>query len=112
MHIDFKIYDELFNHFDNIKPIFEHNKYYFKIIDVDGLLYNIVNILNPTQKLQTYEEWNKINNSTLQFNEISSIYAENYMKEFQNYFRQYYDQKSFNFIFLTEKVRDGVQIMH
>jgi len=60
-------------------------KYYSKTKELDDTLYNLVNILNSTQKLSFYKMWNKKNNN----NAIN--YKTKYKIEFKIYFRRHYD---------------------
>ncbi len=74
MHLKFRLFDALFNYFDVVKIIIRNNacssktlvikaceltftkfaKYYSKIKSKDELIYNLVIILDLTQKLNLY----------------------------------------------------------
>jgi hypothetical protein len=76
MHLEFRLFDALFNYFNVVERIIRNNacslktlvikaceltstklaKYYFKIEDKDELIYNLAIILNFTQKLNLYQD--------------------------------------------------------
>ncbi len=75
IHLKFRIFDVIFNYLEHLKETIGINvcssieivtrvcnkastklaKYYSKIEELDNTLYNLVNILNSTQKLSLYK---------------------------------------------------------
>ncbi len=75
IHLRFQIFDAMFNHLEHLEETIEINvcsstkivtracnkastklaKYYSKIEELDDTLYNLVNILDSTQKLSLYK---------------------------------------------------------
>ena len=62
-------------------------KYYFKMKSKDELIYNLAMILDSTQKLNFYQDWNANKND-------SHFYYNKYKKEFKNYFCYHYEEKT------------------
>ncbi len=105
IYLRFRIFDAMFNYLEHLKKTIEINvcfstkivtracnkastklaKYYSKIEELGGTLYNLVNILDSTQKLSLYKMWDKKNNN----NAIN--YETKYKIEFKIYFRRHYD---------------------
>ncbi len=76
MHLEFRLFNALFNYFDIVKRIIRNNacfsktlvikaceltftklaKYYFKIKNKNKLIYNLVIIVDFTQKLNLYQD--------------------------------------------------------
>ncbi len=106
IHLEFRMFDALFNHLNVIEMIVRDNactlqalilwaceltsnklaKYYFKMKSKDELIYNLTMILNSTQKLNLYQDWNVNKND-------SHFYYDKYRKEFKNYFHHYYEER-------------------
>ncbi len=106
IHLEFQMFNALFNHLNVIEIIVCNNvctsqalifwtyeltsnklaKYYFKIKSKDELIYNLTMILNSTQKLNLYQDWNANEND-------SHFYYDKYRKEFKNYFHHHYEEK-------------------
>jgi len=104
IYLKFRIFDAIFNYFEYLEKIIKVNiyfltnivlktcnkastklaKYYSKTKKLDNTLYNLVNILNFTQKISLYKLWNKSEND----NTIN--YKNKYKIEFKNYYRRYY----------------------
>ncbi len=102
IHLEFQMFDALFNHLNVIEMIVRDNvctsqalvlwacelafnklaKYYFKMKNKDELIYNLAMILNFTQKLNLYQDWNANEND-------SHFYYDKYRKEFKNYFHHH-----------------------
>ncbi len=100
------MFNALFNHLNVIEMIVRDNactsqalvlqaceltfnkfaKYYFKMKSKDELIYNLAIILNSTQKLNLYQDWNANEND-------SHFYYDKYRKEFKNYFHHYYKER-------------------
>ncbi len=113
IHLEFWMFDALFNHLNVIETIVRDNactsqtlvlqaceltsnklaKYYFKMKSKDELIYNLAMILDSTQKLNLYQDWNANENN-------SHFYYNKYRKEFKNYFHHHYEEKT-----TTAKVR-------
>jgi len=75
IHLKFRIFDAMFNYLEHLKETIEINvcfsieiviracnkastklaKYYSKIKELDDTLYNLINILSSTQKLNLYK---------------------------------------------------------
>ncbi len=107
IHLEFQMFDAFFNHFNVIEMIVRDNactsqalvfwacelafnklaKYYFKTKSKDELIYNLAMILNFTQKLNLYQDWDANEND-------SHFYYNKYRKEFKNYFYHYYEEKT------------------
>ncbi len=107
IHLKFQIFDALFNHLNVIEMIVRDNactsqalvlwacklasnklaKYYFKTKSKDELIYNLAMILNSTQKLNLYQDWDANENN-------SHFYYDKYRKEFKNYFCHHYEEKT------------------
>ncbi len=105
IHLKFQMFNTFFNHLNVIKMIVRDNactsqalilqaykltsnklaKYYFKMKSKDELIYNLVMILNSTQKLNLYQDWNANEND-------SHFYYNKYRKEFKNYFHHHYEE--------------------
>ena len=62
-------------------------KYYFKMKSKDELIYNLIMILDFTQKLNLYQDWDANENN-------SHFYYDKYRKEFKNYFHHYYEKRT------------------
>jgi len=106
IHLEFQMFNALFNHLNVIETIVRDNactsqalilrackltsnklaKYYFKMKSKDELIYNLAMILNSTQKLNLYQDWNANEND-------SHFYYDKYRKEFKNYFHHHYEEK-------------------
>ncbi len=67
------------------KVLTKFAKYYLRIKELDDMLYNFVNILDFTQKVNLYKLWDKRENDNI------INYENKYKIEFKNYFRRYYD---------------------
>ncbi len=107
IHLEFQMFNALFNHLNVIETIVRDNactsqalilrackltsnklaKYYFKMKSKDELIYNLAMILNSTQKLNLYQDWNANEND-------SHFYYDKYRKEFKNYFHHHYEEKT------------------
>ncbi len=101
------MFDALFNHLNVIEMIVCDNactsqalvlracelasnklaKYYFKTKSKDELIYNLAMILDSTQKLNLYQDWDANEND-------SHFYYDKYRKEFKNYFYHHYEEKT------------------
>ena len=110
IHLRFQIFDALFNYFKQIEKNIKRNtcsssavivktckkvliklaKYYVKIEDSNEIIYNLVNILNSTMKLNLYKTWNNKNNEDTNHDEESVHYKIKYKTEFKKYFHHYY----------------------
>ncbi len=106
IHLEFWMFDAFFNHLNVIETIVRDNactsqalvlwaceltsnklaKYYFKMKSKDELIYNLTMILNSTQKLNLYQDWDVNKNN-------SYFYYDKYRKEFKNYFHHHYEEK-------------------
>ncbi len=106
IHLEFQMFDALFNHLNVIETIVRNNactsqalvlraceltsnklaKYYFKMKSKDELIYNLAMILNSTQKLNLYQDWDANEND-------SHFYYDKYRKEFKNYFHHHYEER-------------------
>jgi len=106
IHLEFWMFDAFFNHINVIETIVRDNtctsqalvlwaceltsnklaKYYFKMKSKDELIYNLTMILNSTQKLNLYQDWDVNKNN-------SYFYYDKYRKEFKNYFHHHYEEK-------------------
>jgi len=62
-------------------------KYYFKTKSKDELIYNLAMILDSTQKLNLYQDWDANEND-------SHFYYDKYRKEFKNYFYCHYEERT------------------
>jgi len=71
-------------------------KYYVKIKDNNEIIYNLVNILNSTMKLNLYKTWNDKNNENTNHDEESVHYNIKYKTEFKEYFHHYYEDSTVN----------------
>jgi len=107
IHLEFQMFDALFNHLNVIETIVRDNactsqalvlracelafnklaKYYFKTKSKDELIYNLAMILDSTQKLNLYQDWDANEND-------SHFYYNKYRKEFKNYFHHHYEEKT------------------
>jgi len=107
IHLKFWMFDAIFNHLNVIETIVRNNactsqalvlqacklafnklaKYYFKTKSKDKLIYNLAMILNSTQKLNLYQDWDANKND-------SHFYYNKYRKEFKNYFYHHYKEKT------------------
>jgi len=107
IHLEFRMFDAFFNHLNVIETIVRDNactsqsfffqacklafnklaKYYFKMKNKDELIYNLTMILNSTQKLNLYQDWDINENN-------SHFYYNKYRKEFKNYFHHHYKEKT------------------
>ncbi len=107
IHLEFQMFDAFFNHLNVIEMIVRDNactsqalvlraceltfnklaKYYFKTKSKDELIYNLTMILNSTQKLNLYQDWDANKND-------SHFYYNKYRKEFKNYFHHHYEEKT------------------
>ncbi len=124
IHLEFRMFDALFNHFNVIETIVRDNactsqalvlracelafnklaKYYFKTKSKDELIYNLAMILNSTQKLNLYQDWDANEND-------SHFYYDKYRKEFKNYFHRYYEEKTTTAEVRAQVTNDVDQIM-
>ncbi len=106
IHLEFWMFDALFNHLNIIETIVRDNactsqalvlracklafnklaKYYFKMKSKDELIYNLAMILNSTQKLNLYQDWDVNEND-------SHFYYNKYRKKFKNYFHHHYEER-------------------
>ena len=130
----FRLYDELFEHFNIVEREVKVNKlstqmkaiiiktcettfeklvkYYSKIKGKDELLYNFVNVLNFTSKLNLYENWNRNEISNDDDDDENSIsYHDKYKDEFTKYFREHYQDARF-VSRLTREIEVVEKIMH
>ena len=100
IYLEFRVFDAIFNYLEHLKKIIRINvyfsknivlkiynkvstklaKYYLKIEKLDNTLYNLVNILNSTQKVNLYKLWNKRENNNI------VNYENKYKIEFKNYY--------------------------
>ncbi len=107
IHLKFWMFDALFNHLNVIETIVRDNactsqalvlracelasnklaKYYFKMKSKDELIYNLAMILDSTQKLNLYQDWDANEND-------SHFYYDKYRKEFKNYFHHHYEERT------------------
>jgi len=107
IHLEFWMFNALFNHLNVIEMIVCDNactlqalvlqackltfnklaKYYFKMKSKDELIYNLIMILDFTQKLNLYQDWDANENN-------SHFYYDKYRKEFKNYFHHYYEKRT------------------
>ncbi len=124
IHLEFWIFDAFFNHLNVIETIVCDNactsqalilwacelafnklaKYYFKIKSKDELIYNLAMILNSTQKLNLYQDWDVNEND-------SYFYYNKYKKEFKNYFHHHYEEKTTTAKVKAQVTSDVDQIM-
>ncbi len=106
IYLEFQMFNALFNHLNVIEMIVCNNacisqalvlwareltsnklaKYYFKMKSKDKLIYNLIIILNSTQKLNLYQDWDVNEND-------SHFYYDKYKKKFKNYFHHHYEEK-------------------
>jgi hypothetical protein len=113
MHLEFRLFNALFNYFDVVERIIRNNacssktlvikacelaftklaKYYSKTKSKDKLIYNLAIILDFTQKLNLYRDWNTKNVEEQNFNKIGHSYHNKYKKEFKNYFSRHYEER-------------------
>ncbi len=118
------MFDVFFNHLNVIETIVRDNactsqalvlqacelafnklaKYYFKMKNKDELIYNLTMILNSTQKLNLYQDWDVNEND-------SHFYYNKYRKEFKNYFHHYYEEKTTTAKVKAQVTSDVDQIM-
>ena len=107
IHLKFRCYDSLFNHLKKVKSFIEVNncfykkkiieisktsfekltKYYSKTKDKENLIYNLVNVLNFTQKLILYTAWN----AEVDEDANNAIYEKKYKAKFMKYYRKNYE---------------------
>jgi len=131
MHLKSRLFNALFNYFDVVKKIIRNNayssktfvikaceltftklaKYYFKIKSKNELIYNLVIILNFTQKLNLYRNWDTKNVKKQNFNKNDHFYYDKYKKEFKNYFNRYYKKKITILKIETQRVNEINKIM-
>ncbi len=124
IHLEFWMFDTLFNHLNVIEMIVRNNactlqalvlqacelafnklaKYYFKTKSKDELIYNLAMILNSTQKLNLYYDWDANEND-------SHFYYDKYRKEFKNYFHHHYEEKTTTAEVRVQVTSDVDQIM-
>ncbi len=124
IHLEFQMFDALFNHLNVIKMIVRNNactlqalilwacelafnklaKYYFKMKSKDELIYNLAMILDSTQKLNLYQDWDANEND-------SHFYYNKYRKEFKNYFHHHYKEKTTTAKVKAQVISDVDQIM-
>ncbi len=106
IYLEFRMFNALFNHLNVIEMIVCNNactsqalvfqaceltfiklaKYYSKMKSKDELIYNLIMILNFTQKLNLYQDWD-VNENDFYF------YYNKYRKEFKNYFHHHYEKR-------------------
>ncbi len=100
IYLKFRVFNAIFNYLKYLEKIIKINiyflkdivlkicnkastklaKYYLKTKELDNTLYNLVNILDSTQKISLYKSWNKReNNNTIN-------YENKYKIEFKNYY--------------------------
>ncbi len=70
----------------------------------DELIYNLAMILNSTQKLNLYQDWDANEND-------SHFYYDKYRKEFKNYFHHHYEEKTTTAEVRAQVTSDVDQIM-
>ncbi len=124
IHLEFRMFDALFNHLNVIETIVRDNacisqalvlqackltfnklaKYYFKTKSKDELIYNLAIILNSTQKLNLYQDWDANEND-------SHFYYNKYRKEFKNYFHHHYKERTTTAEVRAQVTSDVDQIM-
>ncbi len=124
IHLKFQMFDALFNHLNVIETIVRDNactsqalvlrackltsnklaKYYFKMKSKDELIYNLAIILDSTQKLNLYQDWDINENN-------SHFYYNKYRKEFKNYFHHHYKEKTTTAEVRVQVTSDVDQIM-
>ncbi len=124
IHLEFRMFDALFNHLNVIEMIVRNNactsqalvfraceltsnklaKYYFKTKNKDELIYNLTMILNSTQKLNLYQDWDANEND-------SHFYYDKYRKEFKNYFHHHYEERTTTAEVRAQVTSDVDQIM-
>ncbi len=124
IHLEFWMFDALFNYLNVIEMIVRDNactsqalvlracelafnklaKYYFKTKSKDELIYNLAMILDSTQKLNLYQDWNANEND-------SHFYYDKYRKEFKNYFRHHYEERTTTAEVRAQVTSDVDQIM-
>jgi len=105
IYLRFRVFDAIFNYFNYLeKIIIDYDcsskeiiikackkvltklvKYYSKTKELDKILYNLVNILNSTQKLSLYKMWNEKDNNNF------VNYETKYQIKFKIYFRRHYN---------------------
>ena len=124
IHMRYQIYDALFNHINKIKSTVRDNecsskqlvlkacalvlkklsKYYSKMKDKDELIYNLVMIMNSTQKLNLNWEWNENDDD-------EHDYFNKYKKKFQDYFHHNYEERTMSSTVVAQRTEDVEQIM-
>ncbi len=124
IHLEFRMFDALFNYLNVIETIVRDNactsqalilracelafnklaKYYFKTKNKDELIYNLAMILDSTQKLNLYQDWDVNEND-------SHFYYDKYRKEFKNYFHHHYEEKTITAEVKAQVASDVDQIM-
>ncbi len=124
IHLEFRMFDALFNHLNVIEMIIHDNactsqalvlracelasnklaKYYFKMKNKDELIYNLAMILNSTQKLNLYQDWDANENDFY-------FYYNKYRKEFKNYFCYHYEERITTAKVKAQMINDVDQIM-
>ncbi len=70
----------------------------------DELIYNLTMILDSTQKLNLYQDWDVNEND-------SHFYYDKYRKEFKNYFHYHYEKKTTTVEVRVQVTSDVDQIM-
>ena len=131
IHLEFRIYNAIFEHFDAIKEIMSEStylykniinttcdkaitktkKYYSRTEDKKDLLYNLTAILNSINKLNMYKSWDQDDDDNDNDENISHEYKERYKKEFKNFFRRYYESRVSDSILNSQKNNEINQIM-
>ncbi len=124
IHLEFQMFNAFFNHLNVIEMIVRDNactsqalilwackltfnklaKYYFKMKSKDELIYNLAMILDSTQKLNLYQDWD-VNENNFHF------YYNKYRKEFKNYFCHHYEEKTTTVEVKAQVTSDVDQIM-
>ena len=126
IYLEFRIYNAIFEYFESIKEIISESTYFYKDIintacdkviaktekcylrteDKDGLLYNLVVILNFINKLNMYKIWDQDDNDNHDDKNISQKYEDKRKKKFKNYFRRYYESRVSDFIMKIQEINE------
>ena len=88
------------------KIITKIKKYYSKTIEKRNILYNLIVILNSTNKLNMYKLWNQKDDDDENNENVSYRYKKRYKEKFKNYFRRHYKNGISNFIIRTQRVNE------
>ena len=131
MDFEFRIYNIIFEHFDSIKKIMNESiyfykdiintvcnksitkikKYYSKIEDKNGMLYNLTVIFNLINKLNIHNLWDQKNNNDKNDKSASHKYKKKHRKKFKDYFHRYYKNRISDFLIKIQEINKVDRIM-